>query len=216
MKKLIVYDLDGTLVDTRRDIVLGVNFVRQSLGCDDLPEAEIESYVGTGLHDLMRKSLKTTDQNLVEKGGNIFKKYYQDHMLDHSVLYTGAAETLDYFKDRKQAVLTNKPSPFSERIVEHLGVERFMMSVLTGGNGRPYKPDPALFNSLMEQAGVKADECLFLGDSSVDFETGRNAGVETVLFTHGFTSRGDLEVLKPDFIFESFDEFLKQAKQNHW
>lgn len=216
MKKLIVYDLDGTLIDTRRDIAEGVNFVLESLGRERLADQEIESYVGSGLHDLMRKSLKTTKQNEVEKGGRIFKKYYEEHMLDHSVLYPGAADTLEYFKDRRQAVLTNKPSPFSENIVSGLQIGHFMMAVLTGGGGRPHKPDPALFDELLHQAGVGPDDCLFVGDSAIDFETGKRAGVETVLLAHGFTPRKELESLSPDWLFDGFHDFLSEVKSQKW
>lgn len=216
MKKLIVYDLDGTLIDTRRDITAGVNFVLASLGRSPLADQEIESYVGSGLHDLMRKSLKTENQNEVEKGGKIFKKYYEAHMLDHSVLYPGAVEALEYFKDRQQAVLTNKPSPFSENIVEGLAIGHFMMAVLTGGGGRPHKPDPALFEALMRQAGVGPSDCLFVGDSAIDFETGRRAGVETVLLAHGFTPRTELEALGPDWLFDGFSDFLSEVRIQKW
>ncbi len=216
MKKLIVYDLDGTLVDTRQDIIDGVNAMLIKMGKEKLPDKEIESYVGSGLRSLMSRALKEEDDKKVQKAGKFFMKYYGKNMLENSILYPGALETLKYFKDRKQAVLTNKPSPFAEDMLQGLKVSHYFVKVIAGGPGKRHKPDPFTFTEMMHETGVSREETLFIGDSAVDWETGKNAGVKTILMSHGFSSANELELLSPDALVHSFGELLAEVKKNNW
>lgn len=216
MKKLILYDLDGTLVDTRRDIINSVRYALKTLNGPPLTDDEIKDCVGSGLHALIRKVFRTDDEKLADKGAKLYRQHYTEHMLDYSVLYPGAEEILEHFKDRMQAVITNKPSPFSQQILEGLGIAKYFIDVLTGDNGIPHKPDPGAIFYLMKKAGAAKDKVLFVGDSLVDIETSRNAGVEEVMIAQGFNTEAALVAAKPSYLVKNCVEFLALAKEKKW
>ena len=216
MKKLILYDLDGTLVDTRRDIINGVRYALGVLNGPDLTDDEIKDCVGTGLHALIKQVFRTEDEALADRGSKLYREHYKKHMLDHTHLYAGAREFLEHFKDRKQAVITNKPNPFSLQILEALGVAQYFISVLAGDNGLPFKPDPAAIHHLMEKTGALTEEVIFVGDSPIDIQAARNARVEVVTLSHGFTNEATLCEAKPDHIVHDFAQLLKLAKEQSW
>jgi 2-phosphoglycolate phosphatase len=216
MKKLILYDLDGTLVDTRRDIINGVRYALEVLEGPDLTDDEIKDCVGTGLHALIKRVFRTEDEKLADRGSKLYREHYKKHMLDHTKLYPGARECLEYFQGRKQAVITNKPNPFSSQILEALGAAHFFIAILAGDNGLPFKPDPAAIHHLMEETNAAAEEVIFVGDSPIDIQAARNAGVEVVTLSHGFASEAVLREAKPDHIARDFTELLKLAEEKNW
>lgn len=216
MKKLILYDLDGTLADTRRDIINSVRHALKILNGPELTDEEIKDCVGTGLHALIKQVFRTEDEKLADRGSKLYREHYKKHMLDHTALYPGASEFLESFKDRKQAVITNKPNPFSSQILEALGVGHYFIAILAGDNGLPFKPDPAAIHHLMEETGATEEEVIFVGDSAVDIQAARNAGVEVVTLSHGFANEAALLEARPDHMVRNFPELLAHAKQKGW
>jgi phosphoglycolate phosphatase len=216
MKKLIIYDLDGTLVDTRHDIVDAANHMVEAMGGETLSFEAVCGYVGWGLHDLVGKCLRTTDPEKIRRGGEIFRRYYSEHMLDSSALYPGALEVLEYFKTRKQAVITNKPNPFSQSMLEKLGVARYFTDIVAGNSNYPQKPNPEALLAIMKREGILAQETLFIGDSLIDIETGKNALIQTVVLTHGFVGENELKSARPDFLTENFESLLACARKEGW
>lgn len=216
MKKLILYDLDGTLADTRRDIINGVRYALETLKGPQLTDDEIKDCVGTGLHALIRQVFRTEDEALADRGAKLYREHYKKHMLDHTQLYPGARECLEYFKAREQAVITNKPNPFSSQILAALGVADYFLAILAGDNGLPFKPDPAAIHHLMDKADAAAEDVLFVGDSPIDIQAARNASVEVVTLSHGFASEATLRDAKPDHIVRDFQELLALARQKGW
>lgn len=216
MKSLILYDLDGTLVDTREDIARAANHMRLQIGMPVLSVEAVSRFVGRGVHALIEGCLETKDPKAVEKGIRIYRAYYGRHMLDSSRLYPGTREVLDYFKDRKQAVITNKPNPFSYELLKALGVADYFFEIIPGNSEHPKKPDPGAFFHLMKAQKAGPEDTLFIGDSLVDLETGRNAGVETVVLTHGFGTADELQSAAPDGIFRDFGELLCAARKKGW
>ncbi|MDP3921689.1 MAG: HAD hydrolase-like protein [Candidatus Omnitrophota bacterium] len=216
MKRLIVYDLDGTLVDTRADIVSSVNFMLSEMGAKRLETSEVEPFVGKGLHYLVAGCLKTDEKSQVEAGAKIFRKHYGEHMLDHSQLYSGAQEFLDYFKERKQAVITNKPNPFTDQMLAALKISDFLCAQIAGNSSYPQKPDPRALIAVMEIAKASREETLLIGDSAIDRQFGKRAGVDTVLITHGFSGRNELESQAPEVLTDSFHELLDITKRKGW
>ncbi len=215
-KRLILYDLDGTLVDTSEDIAQAVNYMLAQLGRPPLPRQSIMRFVGRGVEQLIRECLTTHDTGMIERGMCVYRTHYAEHLLDHSVLYPGAQAVLDYFKDRAQAVITNKPDPFSSDILAGLGVAGYFLDVIAGNSTYPRKPDPAGIHSLMQTHGVSPAQTLFIGDSAVDVATGRNAGVETAVVSHGFADAEEIAGASPDVVVAHFEEFLTVAKQRGW
>ncbi len=216
MKRLIIYDLDGTLVDTAEDIANAANYMLQVLSSTPLSRTDIQRLVGRGLHDLVTRCLRTDDPRLIAQGMETFEAYYGKHLLDHSTLYPKAHDALEYFRHRHQAVITNKPHPFARPLLEGLGVVGYFSDIIATGSGFPKKPDPTAVVSLMTAKGVTAPETLIVGDSGIDLETGRNAGVFTVILSHGFADDEELAAGVPDAVVKNFAELLELAKQRGW
>ena len=192
--KLVIFDLDGTLIDSRLDLVHSVNAALRHIGRPELPDDVIASYVGDGAPILIQRALggEAVDEAVIRKGLEFFLSYYRAHKLDHTTVYPGIAEALAAIQNsangvpRKLAVLSNKPVVPSRAIVEALGLGRFF-SQIYGGNSFPTKkPDPEGARKLLEEYGVQPHQAAIVGDSHVDVNTGRNAGMVTVGVTYGF------------------------------
>jgi phosphoglycolate phosphatase len=206
VKPVLIFDLDGTLVDSKRDLTASVNHVRQKFDLPDLTEEEIAGFIGSGALMLIRRVLgfKATEAN-VQEGLQLFLSYYRAHMLDRTVLYPGVRETLDQLQDCKLAVLTNKPVHFSCAMLDGLGIYRHFVAVYGGNSFDQKKPDPVgVFQILSDTKGHR-EKTWMIGDSAVDVQTGRNAGITTCGVTYGYAT----ETFKdhpPDFIIDSFVE----------
>lgn len=214
-KRLIIYDLDGTLVDTAEDITEAINAMLVQLSASTLPRDRIRHYVGRGLHDLVGRCLDTTDPALLSCGLRAFEAYYGAHLTDHSRLYPGVREALEHFKSRLQIIFTNKPNPYAKDLVEALGIGGYFQEILAGG-AAPKKPDPSVLLALMQRMTVRPDEALLIGDSLIDVQTGRNAGILTVILGQGFEDRQTLTAAAPDVMVDHMEAFLQLAKQRGW
>jgi phosphoglycolate phosphatase len=213
--RLLVFDLDGTLVDSKQDLALSVNAMRTEMGLAPLPLELIASYVGHGVNLLVRRSLGThaTDEN-VGKGLAFFLAYYRDHMLDHTAPYPGVAEALEKLRGHKMAVLTNKPVNFSREMLTQLGFGLYFVHIY-GGNSFPQKkPDPMGLNTLMAELKIPPRETLMVGDSDTDILTGRNAGVWTCGVTYGFGGH-TLQQVPPDLLIDDLRELPPLLNGHH-
>lgn len=217
-KRLIVYDLDGTLVDTREDISASANHLRAEMKLPPLPQDRICGFVGLGLKKLVANVLGTEDESEVEEGMRIYRAHYAEHLLDHTALYPGAREVLEHFRERVQAVITNKPNPYSREILEALGVARYFVEIVAGDSGWPKKPDPESLRAILQREQVPPEEALLVGDSPIDIETGARAGVPTVAVCHGFTARAELEQARPapTALVADLRELLSLARRESW
>lgn len=215
-KRLIIYDLDGTLVDTREDIAQAANHMLARMGKPSLSREEICRFVGNGVVSLVQGCLKTQEPEPVRQGVQIYRAYYAKHFLDYSRLYPGAREVLEYFRQRRQAVITNKPNPFSRDILAGLGILEFFTDLIAGDSGTPVKPDPKAIRSLMDESRVSPQETLVVGDSPIDVEMGRNAGVEAAVLTHGFGEREEIAASNPAAILDHFKDLLDLAIRERW
>lgn len=216
MKHLIIYDLDGTLVDTLEDIVEAANHMLRRLGSPPLPARDIRGYVGRGVRQLIAHCLQSDDSALIERGMTVYRAHYARHLADHSRLYPGVRDTLEHFKTRRQAVVTNKPNPFSRDLLVALDIADYFLEIVGGEDGFPKKPDPASLSALMKREGIAAGDAMMVGDSPVDVEAGRRAGVMTVGIAHGFSERSELTAASPDALLDNFEEFLAHAKREGW
>ena len=197
--KFVIFDLDGTLIDSRLDLVHSVNAALRHIGRPELPDDVIASYVGDGAPVLIQRALggEAVDAALVQKGLQFFLSYYREHKLDHTTVYAGVKEALGAVQQnsshaspngspRRMAVLTNKPVIPSRAIVEALGLAPFFTQIYGGNSFATKKPDPEGARKLLEEARVRPEETAIVGDSHVDIETGRNAGLWTIGVTYGF------------------------------
>jgi phosphoglycolate phosphatase len=214
--KLVIFDLDGTLIDSRLDLVHSVNAALRHIGRPELPDDLIASYVGDGAPILIQRSLggEATDEALVRKGLEFFLAYYREHKLDHTKVYPGIAEALAAIQrsanglPRQMAVLTNKPVNPSRAIVDALGLAPFFSRVYGGNSFPSKKPDPEGARKVMEETGAGPEQAAIVGDSHVDVRTGRNAGLWTVGVTYGFAPH-TLADEPPDVLVDSPGELAE-------
>ena len=203
--KLVIFDLDGTLIDSRLDLVHSVNAALRHIHRPELPEDVIASYVGDGAPILIQRALggEAVDEALVRKGLEFFLSYYREHKLDHTTIYEGIREALAAIQrsgngvPRKLAVLTNKPVNPSRAIVEALGLGPYFSQVYGGNSFATKKPEPEGALKLLSEVDVRPEQAAIIGDSHVDVRTGRNAGLWTVAVTYGFAPH-TLAVEEPD------------------
>jgi phosphoglycolate phosphatase len=207
--RLLVFDLDGTLIDSRLDLVHSVNAMLRHLGRPELAGDVIASYVGDGAPALMRRALgDTDDEALLRTALEYFLGYYRLHKLDHTTVYEGIPEALSGLAQpsngvhRLMAVLSNKPVNPSRDIVQALGLGHFFVRVYGGNSFSTKKPDPLGVQTILQETGMAADETLMIGDSSVDVLTGRNAGLSTCGVAYGFAPRS-LDEVVPDVVVET-------------
>ncbi len=205
--KLIIFDLDGTLIDSRLDLVHSVNATLRHFKRPELPGEVIASYVGDGAPVLIRRALgDPKDEASVKTAVEYFLAYYRVHKLDHTHLYHGISETLAVVRNsngrRQMAVLSNKPVHPSRAIVEALGLAEFFVHVYGGNSFPTKKPDPLGARTLLDQTRTRSEEALIVGDSSVDVITGRNAGIWTCGVTYGFAPHTLCEA-PPDVVVDT-------------
>ncbi len=210
MIKLIIYDLDGTLIDSSKDISNSVNGALKELGFPELPESLIRSHVGNGVIPLMKQVLRevSASQDLLERAVDLYKSRYSDHLLDETKLYPEVKTVLEFFKRRKQVIITNKTAAFSHRILKGLGIDSYFFEVIGGDQSLPKKPAPDSVLTLMTSVGASCDETVLIGDSTIDIQTAKNAGIKTIIVTYGFDSQANIESSKPDFIVHRLGEVL--------
>jgi phosphoglycolate phosphatase len=210
--RLAIFDLDGTLIDSQRDLVASVNAVRRHMGMEPLDTALVASYVGNGAPVLIQRSLgpEATEADCA-RGLEYFLRYYREHMLDHTDLYPGVRAALDRLRAGgvAMAVLTNKPVRFSEGILEGLGLSSHFARVYGGNSFPEKKPHPVGIETLLGELGVGRDGAIMVGDSAVDVRTARNAGVAACGVTFGFQPETFREH-PPDILVDDLGELADQ------
>ncbi len=204
--ELLIFDLDGTLVDSELDLANSVNATLQEIGRKPLSIERIASYVGQGVIVLVSRALGAgaTPED-VERAREIFLKYYREHMLDHTATYPGVREALKDLGDRKMAVLTNKPVDFSRAMLSGLGLAECFLQVYGGNSFENKKPDPIGIHRLMEETEAAASRTMMIGDSISDVLAGRNAGVWTCGVNYGFGAP-TLDEAPPDIRIDDLRE----------
>ena len=213
--RLLIFDLDGTLIDSRLDLVHSVNAMLRHMQRPELPEALIATYVGEGAPMLVRRALgDPSDQHLLKQSLDYFLAYYREHKLDHTRVYAGIPEALAAIRhsqnvaERRMAVLSNKPVNPSRAIVEALELGQFFFQVYGGNSFPTKKPDPEGVRTLLKEGKAQPEETLMVGDSSIDVITGRNAGLYTCGVTYGFAPHTLCEA-PPDVVVDTPQELAQ-------
>lgn len=211
--KCLLFDLDGTLIDSRDDLADSVNLMLSELNLANLPSETIYNFIGEGVFNLVNRSISASLQNESDKdfsefGVEIFRKIYAENCLIKTKLYEGVAETLDELGDYQKAVITNKPHDFSVKILEGLGIAQHFSLVVGGDTFPERKPSPVPLLGAIEALGFAAEESLMIGDSWVDIEAGKNAKIKTCGCVFGFRGRDELEKARTDFLIEKFSDLV--------
>jgi len=206
---LLIFDLDGTLIDSRLDLAHAVNATRAQAERGPLPHEQIFSFVGNGAPVLIKRAMgpEATDEE-VERALEFFLDYYRRHALDYTVLYPGVRESLDRLNIAgvQLAILTNKPVRISRRIMEGLGVSSLFFQIYGGNSFEHKKPHRIGVDTLRSEADAPPEETWMVGDSYVDVQTARNAGVASCGVTWGFQPETFRE-FPPDVLIDRLEEF---------
>jgi phosphoglycolate phosphatase len=222
--RLIVFDLDGTLIDSRKDLTNSINAMLMEFGRQPLPEEIIATYIGDGAGMLVQRAMgDPEDEPLVESALQHFLAHYREHKLDFTYVYPGVFESLEVMrttsdgKPRKMAVLTNKPVAPSVAICDALGLSSWMFRIYGGNSFASKKPEPEGLNTLIGEAGVAPGEALMIGDSSVDILTARRAGAWVIGCRFGLSSH-TVESIPSDCLVDSASEWAQalslEARKN--
>jgi phosphoglycolate phosphatase len=205
---LLIFDLDGTLIDSKLDLALAVNAARGHMGLGPLENERVYSYVGNGAPALLRRVLgpEASDED-VQRALDFFLAYYAEHKLDNTTLYPGVREALDRFRRHgvKMAVLTNKPVRVSKAILDGLGVGEHFFRVYGGNSFEQKKPDPIGVETILAESGAARGDTLMVGDSAVDIRTARNAGIQSCGVTYGFQPE-TLAEEPPDILVDRMED----------
>jgi phosphoglycolate phosphatase len=209
---LIVFDLDGTLIDSARDLADSTNEMLGTFGAPALPNQMVLSMVGEGAKKLVERAMAASGLDAAEPAALArFREIYDRRLLVHTRAYDGIPEVLEAAARRMPlAVLTNKPEAPTRRLLDGLQLAPFFRWVIGGDGAFPRKPDPASLRHLVEQAGVEAAQTIYVGDSNVDVETARRAGVPMCLARYGFGYlRGETGLDAADFVIEEPRELIE-------
>jgi phosphoglycolate phosphatase len=208
---LLIFDLDGTLIDSRLDLAHAVNATRAHMGMTPLEFERVYSYVGNGAPVLIRRALgEQATEAEVEEGLEFFLEHYREHALDCTTLYPGIKESLERLAaaGKRMAVLTNKPVRMSNAIVEGLGIADHFFQVYGGNSFDFKKPHPIGVETLMRATGIGHELTVMVGDSAVDINTAVNAGVRSCGVTYGFQPESLLDP-KPDLLVDRMEQFVE-------
>ena len=203
---LIVYDFDGTLVDTLFDIADAVNLSLNELGLRALSRETIRTYVGKGVEKLMDQAISGTGCVDLALAVELFRKHYSKNLINQTNFYPSGREILDHFCDKKQAICSNKPEEFVRHILASLGSLDFFDAILGGDSLKSKKPDPEGLLYLLDRFQCSSEQTLLVGDSLVDLEAGKAAGVFTCVVDYGFGDPEEIALAKPDCSIDDLSE----------
>ena len=213
MKKLVIFDLDGTLLNTIADLAAATNHALQHYGYPTHDTDAYRYFVGNGINKLFERSLPETERTEanVLKIRSQFIPYYNIHNADLSRPYPGIEQVLHTLQANQIliGVASNKYQAATSKLIAQYFPDIQFVEVLGQREGVPAKPDPQAVLEIMEKADVSREDVAYIGDSCVDMETGKNAGVTTIGASWGFRPRTELEAYNPDFIADEACDILR-------
>ena len=213
--RLLIFDLDGTIVDTLQDIVNSVNYALQKMDLTTYPDDHIKGLIGDDITNLLKRALQTEDENTIQESLIHFRKYYKDHIVDHSRLYTGVHTMLKHFNGLIKCILSNKTQEFTDLLLKRLNIDNEFDMIVGGQSGFKYKPDPESIKYLLNRYNINTKKAVIIGDSKNDIQAGKNAGIITCAVSYGFSSKRELISAYPDIIIDSPVELCKMIYPDH-
>ncbi|MDR3111987.1 MAG: HAD-IA family hydrolase [Elusimicrobiota bacterium] len=209
--ELLIFDLDGTLVDSQKDLANAVNFVRKNYGFEEIATATVRSYLGDGISSLLEKSLPVKNVKLLKEAIEKFKSFYAIHLTDTTILYNCVKETLEVLnrqRGKTLVLLSNKSQKFCFEILKRLGILDFFKEVW-GGDTLAKKPDPKPILELAKITNSALESTIIIGDSPNDFLAAKNAKISFVAAEYGYCSLEQIKTFNPDFSIKSINQLLE-------
>ena len=207
--RVLIFDLDGTLIDSKRDLIRSVNAMLLEMGREELHEDTISGYIGHGAPQLIARALGNgAAPEERERALKFFLGYYEEHKMDSTCAYPGVVDALEELREFPMAVLTNKPARISVRILQGLGLAKYFRAVYGGNSFETKKPDPLGARKILEELGAAAEETMVIGDSEVDVQTARNAGMLAAAVNYGFGVH-DREAYPADVYLDRLTELAR-------
>lgn len=212
--RALIFDLDGTLIDSQRDLIRSVNAMLRELGRGELAEETISGYIGHGAPQLVARALgENCTEEERQRSLQFFLSYYELHKMDTTREYPGVGETLELLANMPMAVLTNKPVRISVRILDELGLSKYFQAIYGGNSFETKKPDPLGARTILRELGAAPREALLVGDSEVDVQTARNAGMLAAAVNYGFGVH-DRRAYPADVYLDRFGELVPLIGSN--
>jgi phosphoglycolate phosphatase len=208
----VLFDLDGTLVDSRADIALSVNHTLTTLGFPPISMEEVQRHVGDGVRQLLTRSAGPLDPPTMERALAVFLPHYLEHCVDTTRLYPGVADTLDGWNGKALGVVTNKPEAHTQKTLRATGLTGRFRAVLGAETLPQKKPSPEPLWEALKRLGVPKERALMVGDSLIDIHAARAAGVRVAAVTYGFRPAAELRAAAPDFLLDRFDHLQEVVR----
>ena len=206
--ELLIFDLDGTLIESKWDIAASVNLTLVELGLPQRSLEEIFGFVGDGVKKLLRLSVGDNHRVSFEEALQVFRAHYLAHCLDRTKFYPGIEATLAHFTDKRKAVATNKSIEYTDVILKGLGAQYFQY-VVGGDNGFGLKPEPGMLLHIMERLNVPKEGTVLVGDSTNDINGGHNAGIRVCAVGYGMGNREKMAACQPDWFIERPEQLME-------
>jgi len=204
---LLIFDLDGTLIESKWDIATAVNLTLNDLGLPERGQEEIFGFVGDGIKRLLRLAVGEENQSRYDEALRVFRGHYLAHCLDRTQFYPGIERVLTHFARKHKAVATNKSLEYTTRILEGLGAHHFAY-VVGGDNGYGLKPEPGMLLKILADLQVEKDRAVLIGDSTNDINGGHNAGIRVCAVGYGMGNREKMAACKPDWFIEKPEDLI--------
>ncbi len=205
---LLIFDLDGTLIESKWDIAEAVNLTLADIGLPLRSQEEIFSFVGDGIKRLLRLAVGEENHARYEDALQIFRGHYLAHCLDRTKFYPGVEQVLTFFTDKYKAVATNKSLEYTTKILKGLGAHHFAY-VIGGDDGYGLKPEPGMLLKIMEALKVTKYRTVLIGDSTNDIKGGHNAGIRVCAVGYGMGNREKMAACQPDWFIEKPEELME-------
>ena len=207
--KLLIFDLDGTLIDSKRDIASSVNLTFRDVGLPEKPREMIYGYVGNGVRQLIIDAVESDSPELVDRALHIFRGHYLRHLLDETRLFPGIETALHHYRRKLKAVVTNKPTAYTAKIVEGLKIEHHFKSIIGGEAEIELKPHPEMILLTLKKLKIDPSDAVMIGDSLNDIIAARAADIRSCGVSYGFGEADEIKSANPDYYVETGIELIE-------